>query len=81
MLGRCSLIYPWWVPIGWVKWQGSATEERLFMTERKRCHNDVEAPNCFGLCPEHVAEVEAGRLFAEPGRASPQGDQQKERGK
>ena len=65
---QCNLVSPIWVQLGRIKWAGGKGEEKLFYIERKQCTGTVEKSFIkngikFCLCPEHVAEVEAGKLF------------------
>lgn len=34
---RCGTVYPVWVALGWVQWQGAAGRERLMSIEYHRC--------------------------------------------
>lgn len=54
---RCGQVYPVWVALGWVQWQGSAQRERLMSIEYHRCEAEgvrAERNGFVGtLCKEH----------------------------
>ncbi len=62
---QCGMVSPFWVELGWVRWHGTPSPEKLFTIEYRRCRTRSAGPVAedgitFHRCLAHTKSVEGG---------------------